>query len=195
MRIPSHSHPFRVVVLVGIAVGLGACSPASTSDTNLRPTCVTLEAYSSVIQQVMSLYPSWSPLEATPYGYSTSWAVETEEGSHRLTTTMTRNGCICATMATSYFPSGSPAAEFAGYLQGAAVAPLSNLDYTTTWLQPKILLSCPLAFLLRGEYVSSENLEDGTFWKLECRRQSSQGFADLEYSFAVATDTCQASVQ
>src|SRR3990172_4456646 len=194
MRIPPHSRPLPAVAVVGIGIALAACSSPPTSAASERPTCVTLEAYSAVIQQVMNVYPSWAPLEVTPDGYVTRWLIETDDAAHQLTTTMTRNECICATVATSHFPSGSLEAEFAGYLQGAAVAPLSDLDYTSSWLQPRIILSCPLAFLMRGEYVSSDIMDDGTIWKLECRRQADPGNADLEYSFGVGTDSCQASL-
>ena len=194
MRIRPDFRPFQAVAFVGIGIALAACSSPPTSSASERPSCVTLESYSSVIQQVMNVYPSWGPLEVTPGGYVTRWRIELNDAAHQLMTIVTRNECICATVATSHFPSGSPEAQFAGYLQGAAVAPLSDLDYTSSWLQPKIILSCPLAFLMRRQYVSSDIMDDGTIWKLECRRSTDPAFADLEYTFGVATESCQASL-
>ena len=186
--------PVHVAALAGIALALGACSSGPPPAISERPSCVTLPAYGSVIEQIMGVYPDWTPLQITKDGYEASWLIEAEGATHRLTATLTRRECICATVATSRFPSGSPQAEFAGYLQGAAVAPLSDLEDTASWLEPKVLFRCPLAFFLRDQFVSSETMEDGTFWRLECERRRDPAFADLEFSFAVATEECRASV-
>jgi len=181
-----------IIVIIGIVYAtLSRPDPALSE----RPSCVTLPVYSSVIEQVMGIYPYWSSLQATHDGFESTWVTEAEGATHRLTATLTKNECICATLATSRYPSGSPQAEFAGQLLGAAVAPLSDLEYTTSWLQPKILFSCPRAYLLREQYVFSETMPDGTVWKLECGRQAIPEFAALELSLAVLTQQCQGPIQ
>ena len=192
-------YPLRRHVLsicfAAFILALVACSNSTQVPTpNGRPSCVTLPVYSSVIEQVVGVYPEWSPPRATQFGYEASWVIEAKDGTHQLTATLTRNECICATSAQSRFPSGSPQAKFAGYLQGAAVAPVSDLELLSGWLEPKILFRCPLAFLVRNEYIHSETMADGTFWKLECQRPGDPLYADLEYTFSVATQKCQALV-
>lgn len=181
-----------IIVVIGIVYAtLSRPDPALSE----RPSCVTLPVYSSVIEQIMGIYPDWSPLQPTNDGFESTWVTEAEGSTHRLTATLTKNECICATLATSRYPSGSPQAEFAGQLQGAAIAPLSDLEYGTSWLQPKILLSCTSAFLRREQYVSSETMPDGTAWKLECGRQADPAYADLELSLAVLTQQCQGQIR
>jgi hypothetical protein len=181
-----------IIVVIGIAYATRSRPDPTLSE---RPLCVTLPVYSSVIEQVMDIYPTWSNLRATHDGFESTWVIEAEGATHHLTATLTKNECICATLATSRYPSGSPQAEFAGQLQGAAVAPISDLGYTTSWLEPKLLFSCTGAFLRREQYVASESMPDETVWKLECGRPADPAFADLELSLAVITQQCQVPIQ
>ena len=160
-----------------------------------RPACVTLPLYSSVIEQIMGVIPNWSGLRAAGDGFESTWAIGAEGATHRLTARLTQDQCICATLATSHYPNGSPRAEFAGQLLGAAVAPLSDLEYGSSWLQPKIVVNCSLASLRREPYASSETMPDGTGWRLGCGRPAAPAYADLELSLSVNTPQCQDPIQ
>lgn len=175
-----------------ISAGIVLIIRSGEPEMSERLACVTLPAYSSAIQQVMGIIPSWSSLQPTSDGLQTTWAIDAEGATHRLTATLTNNECICATQATSHYPSGSAQAEFAGLLQGAAVAPVSDLDYISSWLEPKLLLNCSAAFLARERYVAAETMPDGTAWRLECTRPAEPAYAGLELSFAVLAPQCQA---
>jgi hypothetical protein len=174
-----------------ISLGIVQLIKGDERELSERPSCVTLPVYSSFIEQVMGINPSWSSLRSFRNGFESTWRIETQGTTHRLTAILTEDECICATLAASRYPSGSPQAEFAGQLQGAAIAPISDLEYGTSWLQPKILLNCTVAFLGREQFISSENMPDGTSWKLECRRPAEPAFADLELSLAIDTQQCQ----
>ena len=178
-----------------ISGGIVLLTRGDEPEVSERPSCVTLPVYSSVIEQVMGIYPNWDRLRATRDGFETTWTIHAERATHRLTAALTKNECVCATRAASSYPSGSPQAEFAGLLQGAAVAPISDLEYTTRWLEPKILTNCTLAFVGRDQYLASETMRDGTAWALECGRPAAPAYADLELSLRVTTPQCQEPIQ
>jgi len=184
----------RLVSLGACAVfGLGVVSctfkqPDRAAST--RPACVTLDNYNSVINQVMKIQPSWDALTQTKDGFQTKWAIQNPAGRHTLTATLTSDGCICATNATSHFRAGYDQEKLVGLLQGAAVAPVSNLDYTARWLEPRILLPCTFAFLFQRAYEAETSMGDGTTWKLTCSRSRSPEADGSLTSLTISTPNC-----
>ena len=173
------------------ALVLAACGFTRPSNpSNARPSCVTLPIYGSVIQQVMDDYPDWAPKQDERWGYSTQWAIQDEGGTHQLTVALTSQECVCATRASSQFTGGLPSGKLAGFLQGAAVAPVSDLDNLGKWIEPKLWLHCSQAFLFRDEYRANEAMADGTTWELVCRREGTSPSDELEISLTVRSEQC-----
>jgi len=183
-----------VVVLVAFqafVLGLTGCAAKQPVKTdNTRPACVTLPIYGSVIEQVMGVSPEWSPPEQIKQGFRTRWEIQDDQGTHVLSAILTPDGCVCATAATSHFVGGFSQGKLTGYLQGAAVAPVSDLNYTAKWLEPKITIQCELAFLFRREYRAITVMPDAVTWDLTCTRSGSEAFADLETTLAITSPTC-----
>jgi hypothetical protein len=174
---------------LGFSLALAACAAGRPSSVaSGRPDCVSLPSYSGVIQQVMRVQPTWQLLPWDVHGTKYQWTIEDTRGSHTLTAALTPEGCVCATSAMSRFLGSQ--GETAGNLQGAAVAPISELDYTSNWLEPKLLLPCPLAFLLRTPYESEKEMPDATIWKLTCSRGPELQGAQLATSLTVASPRC-----
>jgi hypothetical protein len=174
-----------------VLLALAACTPNPPSSVaSGRPACVYLSSYSGVIQQVMGIQPEWEPVVQDRQGYKSEWVVQDEEGKQTLSVVITPEGCVCATNATSQFLGAFAQGEFAGLLQGAAVAPVSQLEYTSRWLEPRVLLSCPLAFLLRKPFESQTDMPDGASWRLSCSRIPSSGNAELLISLRVVSSKC-----
>ncbi len=155
-----------------------------------RPECVTLESYSFVIEQVMNLQPDWVPLEQTAEGLHYQWTIEDEGGMHTLSATLTSAGCVCGTVASSQFNMGSGKEEIVGLLQGAAVAPVSDLDYTASWLEPRLFISCGIAYVFRQPYLAESTMQDGTTWTLACSRNMGPEVYNSAYSLTVVRPSC-----
>ncbi len=85
---------------------------------------------------------------------------------------------------------GSGNKEIVGLLQGAAIAPVSNLDYTAKWLEPRIFFSCGIAYLFQRSYESETYMNDGTTWTLTCSRDSSCDDYDSLYTLTIVTPSC-----
>ena len=168
-----------------------ACAPSQPSSVvTARPACVDLWAYNGVIEQVMGMQPDWESPAPTAQGYESQWVIRDHRGIHTLTAAMTAQGCVCATNAMSRFRGAYAQGETAGLLQGAAVAPVSELEYTSRWLDPRIFLRCPLAFLLRSKFESEAEMPDGTTWKLTCSGSGALGEVELATMFTVLTPQC-----
>jgi hypothetical protein len=173
------------------ALGFAGCtSKPSDQATSTRPACVTLPMYSSVIDQVMKVQPSWDPLRKTDGGFQTEWVIQNPGGRHMLTAMLTSERCICAANATSQYRASYDQGKLAGLVQGAAVAPVSDLDYTKSWLEPRILLPCTLAFVFHRSYEAETTMPDGTTWKLICTRSISPEAEESFISFTVSTPNC-----
>jgi hypothetical protein len=187
--------PRSLILLVApgmmVLLTLSACGRAGASDTSAgRPSCVTLASYGGVIQQVMRVYPDWSTVDPEDGGQLSQWTTQDERGKHTLSVMLTPDGCVCATNATSRFHGGFAQGEMAGLFQGAAVAPVSELDYTGTWLDPKTLMRCPLAFLFRRPYEAQAAMPDGSTWRLTCSRDPTEPDSELVTSLTVNTPAC-----
>ena len=188
------SLPRPVLAFVSVflpALVLVACVHAQTSSpSDDRPACVTLPVYGSVIQQVMEEYPDWAPQQDERWGYSTKWVIQRGRGAHELFVALTPQECVCATRASSRFIGSLPSGELAGFLQGAAVAPVSDLDYLDKWIEPKLWLHCSRAFLFRDLYQATEVMADGTTWELVCRRAGMSPSDELDISLTVRSQQC-----
>ena len=185
----------RYLVLLGacsvVALGLAGCTRKQPDQAaNTRPSCVTLPMYSSVIEQVMNVQPTWELLAQTYESYHYQWALQDDSGKHTLSTTLTSDECVCATNASSHFNMGRGKEEMAGLFQGAAVAPVSNLDYTAAWLEPRILFSCGAAYLFQRPYEAETIMEDGTTWTLTCSRITGSEAYDSLYTLAIVAPGC-----
>lgn len=175
--------PRRLFALALLLLTAAGCVPGpSTAST--RPACVTLESYSGVIEQVMNLQPDWQPVDSN----HVQWVVADEKGEHTLTARLTPQGCVCAAGSTSYVSTGG--AEMAGLMQGAAVAPVSELGYTASWLEPKLMFYCGAANLFGKAYQADAAMKDGTSWNLLCSSlPDSDTFRSL-YTLTVTTPDC-----
>jgi hypothetical protein len=193
-RYPMKFKPHYITLFLGytlFALVLVSCTfTQSDSQTNTRPACVTLDSYGYVIEQVMSVQPDWELLGQSAENSRYQWMTEDEGGKHTLSTTLTSDGCVCATVASSHFSMGSGKEEMVGLLQGAAVAPISNLDYTATWLEPKVSFSCGAAYLTKGSYDAETVMKDGTTWSLTCSRNSSSSGYDSLYTLTIIAPGC-----
>jgi len=170
---------------------LDACAPSPPSSVvSGRPACVDLGSYNGVIMQVMGMQPDWKSAAPAAQGYKSQWAIRDLRGIHTLSAAMTAQGCVCATNAMSRFRGAYAQGETAGLLQGAAVAPVSELEYTSGWLEPRIILRCPIAFLLRSTFESEAEMPDGTTWKLTCSGSGAVGDVELATSLTVLTPEC-----
>lgn len=173
------------------ALGFAGCTfKPSGQATSTRPACVTLLMYNSVINQVMKIQPSWDALTRMKDGFQTAWTIQNPTGKHTLTAALTSEKCICATNATSHYRAGHGQENLVGLLQGAAVAPVSDLDYTAAWLEPRILLPCTFAFAVRRSYEAETTMGDGTTWKLTCSRGFSTEADESLTSLTVSTPNC-----
>jgi hypothetical protein len=178
--------PFLITSGFGVLLARAACAPSPPSSVaSGRPACVDLSSHSGVIKQVMGIQPEWEPVVQDRQGYKSEWVIQDDKGKHALSAAITPEGCVCATNATSQFHGAIAQGELAGLLQGATVAPVSQLEYTSRWLEPRVLLSCPLAFLLRRPFASETDMPDGSSWRLACSRVPSSGNAELLISLRV----------
>lgn len=124
-------------------------------------------------------------------GYSQyQWVLQATTGSHSLNTVLTPGGCICATTAKSQFHFGKGEEELVGLLEGAAVVPISDLNFTTKWLEPKISVPCTIANLLHKTYSAESEMKDGTTWKFTCSKLPGDTSAYSAYEFSVTTPDC-----
>ena len=180
-----------IAMILVILLALVACSPSPPmSVASGRPDCVDRGSYSGVILQVMGIEPEWESIGPIKQGSLSQWVIQDDRGVHTLSVAMTRQGCVCATEAASRFRGAYSQGEMAGLMQGAAVAPISELEYTSGWLEPRILLRCPIPLLLRSEYVSEGEMEDGTIWRLSCSGGGELGEVELSMMFSVLTPEC-----
>ncbi len=147
------------VYTVSVLSFTGCASPPSVSEMNIRPACVTLENCSYVIEQVMNVQPAWELLQQSTDGYQYQWHIDNENGEHTLTARLTPDGCVCAAASSSQFLMGIGEEKIAGLLQGAVVAPVSNLDYAAKWLEPKVSFSCGVA------HISKATQETHRLWR------------------------------
>jgi hypothetical protein len=175
-----------------ITFGFTSCSfQQSDPEIESRPACVTLDNYSYVIEQVMKVQPDWNLLEESTDHFQYLWKIEDQSGIHSLSTTLTSDGCVCAAVATSQFNMGTGKEEIVGLLQGAAVVPVSDLDYTASWLEPKLFISCGFAYLSRQSYFTEKVMKDETTWRLSCSRESNNDTFDSLYSLTVFSPSCE----
>jgi hypothetical protein len=186
------------IVLPGVcavlALTLAGCAPSGPNPATLsRPECVTLDSCSYVIEQVMNMRPNWEPLGQSASAYQ--WKIDDESGEHTLTATLTPEQCVCATAASSRFNMAGGKTEMVGLLQGAAVAPVSDLNYTAKWLEPKLTLSCGLAYILRRPYEAKSSMEDGTTWRLTCTRESTCDSCGSTCTLTVVTPRCSSLLE
>jgi hypothetical protein len=75
-------------------------------------------------------------------------------------------------------------------MQGAAVAPVSDLEYTADWLEPRLLKRCTSAFLRQTSYEDESSMDDGTTWRLLCSGDPSVANGDLVTSLTIVTTIC-----
>ncbi len=178
-------------ICAALAFALSGCLPLGPNASTLnRPDCVTLDMYSSVIEQVMGMVPDWQPLGAASSASQHQWKVEDEYGKHTLTATLLPGGCVCAAVALSQFDLSSGKAEMVGWFEGAAVAPISDLNYTAGWLEPKISFQCTLAHVFQSKYESMSTMKDGTTWKLTCVHDPTCVPFPSTYTLKVVTPRC-----
>lgn len=173
-------------VLLLTACAGGRAVPAEPGQAS----CATLLLFSDAIVGVMHMQPEWGPVTRAGSTYLTRWTVQDAGGSHELSVKMTSDGCICATTATSRFQGSRSQGELAGLMQGAAVAAVSDPSYTGGWLQPKIALRCPLAFLLRNSYAAEESMPDGTLWRLGCSVDPATESLEMMTSLSISKPAC-----
>jgi hypothetical protein len=186
-------------ILIGVGLAgfffLTACTASPPgSVVSGRPACVDLDSYSGVILQVMGIEPEWESVIPIEQGSQTQWVIDDDRGVHTLSVVMAEQGCVCATNATSQFRGGYSQGEQAGLLQGAAVAPISELEYMSRWLESKILLRCPLAFFLRSTFASDTEMEDGTIWEFSCTSSGQLSEAELTTTLTVLTPECMDAI-
>jgi hypothetical protein len=180
--------PLGVLILLSFV--FVACSPKQIeSQTNARPACVTLSGYSGAIQQVMQVEPSWEPTSQEAEEFQYQWKIQDEEADHTLNVLLSPDGCVCGTNAKSFFNGDYTQGKLAGLLQGAAVAPVSELDYTAEWLEPRLLKQCQIALLLHNSYQDETSMANGTTWELICSRQNSID-RKLMTSLTILTPMC-----
>ena len=184
--------PIALIGIIGVfTAGLTGCaSKPSVPKPNARPACVSLDSYSNVIEQVMNVQPDWKNLERTPKSSQYEWTIDDQYGSHSLSTTLTADGCVCATVASSHFRMGSGKEQMVGLLQGAAVAPVSDLGYTAGWLEPKIVW-CGIGYVLRLPYEAETTMPDGTTWRLTCSRNASTDYFNSLYTLTISALDCR----
>ena len=185
----------RLIACLGVtglfALVLAGCtSRRPVSEINNRPACVHLYSYSSVIEQVMNVRPKWEMISRTADAYQFQWAIEDEGGTHTLSATLTSDGCVCATVASSHFRMGGGHEKMVGSLDGAAIAPVSELDYASTWLEPKITFSCSIAYLFWRPYEVETSMRDGTTWRLTCSRHSGADGYNSLYTLTIIAPAC-----
>ncbi len=184
-------HLAILIVCCLLMLGVTNCtSRPSDPELNARPACVTIDSYSNVIEQVMDVRPDWDLLGQKKDGIKYRWAIEDESGKHTLSAFLTSDGCVCATLASSQFRMGGGGEETVGLFQGAAVAPVSDLDYTATWLEPKISFSCGVSYVLRMPYEAEKLMDDGTNWTLTCSRSSGGEAFDALYTLKIVAPAC-----
>ena len=180
------------VMFAGLIVAATGCLfNQSDQAASTRPECVTLESYSYVIEQVMHVRPGWVPIEQAAEGLRYRWTIKDDSGIHTLSATLTASGCVCGTVASSLFNMGGGKEEIIGLLQGAAVAPVSDLNYTAGWLEPRLILSCGIAYLFRKPYLAETSMQDGTTWTLACSRNTSPEEYDSAYKLTIVTPGCK----
>ncbi len=185
----SHIILFVVISMVVLSITVYWLNKPNQA-ASTRPPCVTLPMYSSVIEQVMNIQPSWELLTQTNESYQYQWAIQDDSGKHTLSATLTSDECICATNASSHFNMGSGKEDMAGLFQGAAVAPVSDLDYTAMWLEPRIFFSCGVAYLFHRPYNAETTMQDGTTWELACARLTDSKTYDSLYTLKVVAPSC-----
>jgi hypothetical protein len=161
--------------------------------SNDPPVCVTLDAYSSVIDQQMHASPVWNVVSQSEGFSLVQWSLQNTTGSHSLSATLTSDGCICGTRAQSQFRFGKGDEILVGLLEGAAVVPISDLNFTEKWLNPKIKFQCTLANIFHRSYSAESAMKDGTTWKLTCSRLPGDASTASTYTFSVTTPDCLAS--
>ena len=195
---PGTSIARRLILLCILAVCtlvITGCGPSQSDQAvSTHPACVTLPMYSSVIDQVMNMQPTWDPLPQIKDGYQYQWTLQEDRAKHTLSATLTSEGCVCAATAASHYSLGDNQEKLVGLLQGAAVAPVSNLDYTAGWLEPRILFPCTLAFALRRPYEAKSLMEDGTTWQLTCSRSRNGEVDESMTQLTIVAPSCAAIV-
>lgn len=177
--------------LIFFTFGITGCaSNQMDPDSSDRPDCVTLDLYDEVLGQQFSDTPNWKLLNQTKGYNHYQWVIQNTAGTHSLNIVLTPGGCICATTAVSQFHFGNGEESLVGLLEGATVVPLSDLNLTTKWLEPKISFPCILANLLHKTYSAESEIKDGTTWKLTCSRLPGDTTADSTYEFSVTAPDC-----
>jgi hypothetical protein len=184
-----HKRYIRIITLM-ISIIATSCQRAKV-DMSGRPACVMLENYGYVISQVMNKEPTWELENSNgKRGKEYIWRVESEKGKHELKATLNADGCVCATNTQSDYENGYEEGELAGYFQGAAAAPISELDYLSDWLEPKITWNCSFAFLFRTEYYDEKVMDDGTIWKFSCSRSGEKIETYSKINLEIISDKC-----
>lgn len=179
------------VVALTTVLLLSACAGGRGAPTeSAQGSCATLVLFSNAIVGVMHMQPEWAPMTRAGSTYQTRWTVQDASGSHELSVELTSGGCICASTATSRFQGSRSQGELAGLMQGAAVAAVSDMSYIGSWLQPKLLLRCPLAFLLRNSYSAEESMPDGTLWRLGCSVDPAAESLAMTTSLSISKPEC-----
>lgn len=151
--------------------------------------------YSSVIEQVIGMVPDWKPLGQGADAYQYQWTLERENGRHTLTATLTPAQCVCAAVASSQFSFYGGELEMVGGFAGAAVAPVSDLNYTASWLEPKLGFWCTVAHTLQTKYESMTTMKDGTTWKLTCTHDPTCVPFPSTYTLKVVTPRCSSALE
>ncbi|MHB8086708.1 MAG: hypothetical protein ACYDH2_00515 [Anaerolineaceae bacterium] len=168
----------------------GCTNTISTQISTVPPVCVNLEIYSSVIEQQMQYLPGWAYLGENDGFSQFRWIIQNTIGTHSITTVLSPDGCICATKAESQFHFGNGEENLVGLLEGAAVVPISDLNFTAKWLEPKIAIQCTIANIFHRTYNAESTMKDGTTWKLTCSRPVGDTNAESTYNFSVTTPDC-----
>jgi hypothetical protein len=177
--------------LIFFTFGLTSCSTnPMDQDSSDRPACVRLDLYDEILGQQFSDTPDWKLLNQTKGFSQYQWVIQNTTGTHSLNAVLNPGGCICATKAASQFHFGKGEETLVGLLEGAAVVPLSDLNFTTKWLEPKISFQCTIANILHRTYSAESKMKDGTTWKLTCSRLPGDTTADSAYEFSVTTPDC-----
>ena len=187
------SNPSRKLMIALLLLGLlsASCglSKKSESPTSNRPACVSLPSYSGVIYQVMNMSPDWVPVDRAGEELEYQWITKDQQSDNTLTSILSPEGCVCATKAQSHQMANFNQSKLGGQILGAAVAPVSDLNYTADWLEPKILKSCVPSLILRKPYEDQKTFDDGTTWKFTCTKMS--GIGEAMYTLTIITPACK----
>ena len=191
MKVPRNSlrKPVIALLLLGLISASWGLLKKNESQTSNRPACVSLASYSGVIEQVMDMQPDWESVSRTGEESEYQWIAQDKQSDNTLTAILSSGDCVCATRAESHQVGSFGKSKLGGLILGAAVAPVSDLNYTAGWLEPKILKSCLPSMILQKPYEEEKTFDDGTTWKLTCTKMS--GIGETMVTLAVLTPACK----